>query len=95
MKLVAHLTFLTSTLRLPHFRTIIKTFIFLADGAGRSRQVGFAEHVFTEVHARKPLNGCVTNFYFRIESGSSRVRTFGNWGWKIMNPLYNADAKPF
>ena len=65
MKLVAHLTFLTSTLRLPHFHTIIKTFIFLADGAGRSRQVGFAEHVFTEVHARKPLNGCVTNFYFR------------------------------
>ena len=86
---MAHLTFFTSILGLPHFHTKIKTYIFLADGAGRSRQVGFAEHVFTEVHAKKPLNGCVANFYLR------KFTCTDFWGWKILNPLYNADAKPF
>ena len=60
------MSLITSRLGVPHFHTIIKTYIFLADGAGRSRQVGFAEHVFTEVHARKSLNGCVTNFCFHV-----------------------------
>ena len=64
MKLKAHLTFFISILRLSHFLSIITTYIFLADGAGHSQQVGFAEHVFTVMHTRKPLNGCVTNLFF-------------------------------
>ena len=79
MKLKGIFTFFISKLRLPHLHNIIPTYIFLADGAGLSQQVGFPEHVFEAsqaMHTKKHSTVALPIFTSGIESVSSSARTY-------------------
>ena len=63
MKLKGLLTFFTSIWRLPHFHSIITTYIFLANVA--KTELGVLSKLDSQNMYLLQLNGCVTNFYFR------------------------------
>ena len=88
MKLKGLFTFFISKLRLPHLHNIIPTYIFLADGAGLSQQVGFAEHVFEAMHTKKHSTVAWPIFTSGIEIEWSYLEPFyyhGHEKYKVWN----------
>ena len=63
MKLKGLFTFFSSIWRLPHFHSIITTYIFLVNVA--KTELGVLSKLDSQNMYLWQLNGCVTNFYFR------------------------------